>query len=102
MSKRADHRIMISQQFDGVDHYTPIRLRERTVEGEDENNFTSGIWKHTDESYNGEEIKFTSDHPKYLYWEWKSTDPGGSLNIGTKMGRASHKTGEEGQVFDTL
>lgn len=94
MALRNDHAIMIIQN----DHWTTIRLNDRD---EESSTVVTGRWKHTSQSHNDEEIKFTSDNPKYLYWEWKGGDPGGILYIGSKMGRASHKAGEE-EIFQIL
>ena len=46
-------------------------------------------------------LRFTSDSPEYLYWEWKGGPQGGNFAIGSKMGRASHKAGED-EIFQVL
>ncbi len=91
------HELMISQ----AEHYVVVALQDKT---ELVNDSVSGTWKHTSKSYNDEEIKFTSDNPQYLYWEWQAMEPGGVLTIGSKMGRASHKAGEDEyyQILITL
>jgi hypothetical protein len=96
---RSDHRIMIEQNVDGENHWTTIRLIDKQ-ESKDGSSVT-GSWKHTSESYNDEEITFTSAHPQYLYWEWKGGPHGGNFSIGVKMGRASHKAGED-EIFQVL
>lgn len=96
---RSDHRIMISQNVDGADHWTTIRLSDKT-EAKDGTSVT-GTWRHTAESYNDTEIQFTSDNPQYLYWEWNGGPHGGDMTIGSKMGRASHKAGED-EMFQVL
>jgi hypothetical protein len=91
---------MISQKAgDGSDHWTIIRLIDKS-EAKDTSLIT-GAWKHTDKNYSDKEIKFTSDNPKHLYFEWKGGPQGGELQIGSKMDRASHKAGEE-ETFQVL
>ncbi len=99
---RSDHRIMISQDVHGEDHWTTIRLADK-IETKDGTSIT-GTWKPSADSYNNAEIKFTSDNPQYLYWEWSGGPHGGDLSIGSKMGRASYKEGEDTyfQVLITL
>ncbi len=96
---RNDHRIMIEQNVDGETHWTTIRLIDK-LESKDGKSVT-GSWKHTSDSYNDQEIKFTSDNPQYLYWEWNGGPHGGDFSIGSKMGRASHKAGED-EIFQVL
>jgi hypothetical protein len=102
---RQDHRLMISQQVDGADHWTTIRLMDqaetRPSDSDTGDTSVSGNWRPTSDSYNDEEIKFTSDNPQYLYWEWKGNARGGDISIGSKMGRASHKAGED-EYFQVL
>ncbi|MEI6706534.1 MAG: hypothetical protein WCK96_05285 [Methylococcales bacterium] len=90
MALRDQHLIMITQN----NNWTTIELKDKL----DEWIVATGSWKHTAESYNDEEIKFTSDNSKYLYWLW---NPMRILNIGSKMNRASHKAGEE-EIFQTF
>ncbi len=61
---RSDHRIMISQDVHGEDHWTTIRLADK-IETKDGTSIT-GTWKPSADSYNNAEIKFTSDNPQYL------------------------------------
>jgi hypothetical protein len=97
---RTDHYFMMSQKTgDGADHWTTIRLIDKS-EAKD-GSLITGVWKHTDKSYSDREIKFTSDNPQYLYFEWKGGPQGGDLQIGSKMGRASHKAGED-ETFQVL
>jgi hypothetical protein len=95
------HRIMISQEVDGADHWTIIQLQDKT-EARD-GTLVTGSWQHTSESYmeNGKEVKFTSDNAEYLYWEWRGNASGGNFAIGSKMKRASHKAGED-EMFQVL
>ncbi len=97
MSLRQDHRIMISQGEES--HYAVIRLIDKSES--DDGRLVTGKWKHTSDSYNDQEILFTSDNPEYLYWEWRGGPQGGDLQIGSKMGRASHKAGED-EIFQVL
>jgi len=92
--KRIDHEIMIEQN----NSYTIIRLMDK--EESKDGKFVSGTWQHTGKSYNDQEIKFTSDNPQYYYWEWHGPHAG-AISIGTKMGRGSHKAGEE-TMFQVL
>jgi hypothetical protein len=96
---RNDHRLMIEQNVDGETHWTTIRLIDK-LESKDGKSVT-GSWKHTSDSYNDKEILFTSDNPQYLYWEWNGGPQGGDFSIGSKMGRASHKAGED-EIFQVL
>jgi hypothetical protein len=100
MTLRQDHRIMISQLVNGEDHWTTVRLMDKSESADGRS--VTGQWRHTDQSYNDKEIKFTSDHPEYLYWEFSQPNAhGGVLKIGSKMGRASHKEGED-TIFQVL
>jgi hypothetical protein len=90
---------MISQNVDGEDHWTTIRLMDKTESADGKS--VTGTWRHTNQSYNDEEIKFTSDSPEHLYYEWNGGAHGGNLSIGGKMGRASHKAGED-EIFQVL
>jgi hypothetical protein len=87
---------MISQRVDGQLHWTTVQLRETTqaVHG----TLIAGSWKHTNGSHDGSLIKFTSDNEQYLYWLYNGGPNGGVLQIGSKMGRASHKAGED-EIF---
>ena len=93
------HQIMISQTVGGEDHWTIIRLQDKHEAAD--GTFIRGTWRHTDKSYNDQEIKFTGDNPEYLYWEWRGNAKGGDFSIGSKMGRASHKAGED-EYFQIL
>ena len=69
MARRSDHQLMIEQKVDGKNTWAVILLLDK-----DEivpNAFVTGLWKQTNDSYNDEEIKFTSAHPQYLYFEWE-------------------------------
>jgi len=96
---RNDHQIMIEQDVDGENHWTVIRLTDKSESRDGK--LITGTWKHTSDSYNDKEIKFTSDHPQYLSWEWRGGAHGGDLSIGSKMGRASHKAGED-EIFSVM
>lgn len=93
---RSDHRIMIEQGEES--HYAVLRLldKQETQDG----SLVTGIWKHTSETYNDTEIKFTSDNPQYFYWEWRGPHSG-TLSLGVKMGRASHRDDEK-EIFQIL
>lgn len=97
MSLRQDHQLIISQGEES--HYTSLKLLDKTES--DDGRFIAGKWKHTDQSYNDQVILFTSASAEHLYWEWKGGPQGGDLQIGVKMGRASHKEGED-EIFQVL
>jgi hypothetical protein len=84
---------MIEQTVDGESHYTVIWLKDKHES--DDGKSVNGTWGHTSLSYNNKEIKFTGDNPQYLYWQWDGGPHGGDLSISSKMGRASHKAGED-------
>ena len=42
-----------------------------------------GTWVHTNNSYSGKRIEFTSDNPEYYYFRWNGT--AGKLVIGSLM-----------------
>ena len=85
---RSDHNLMISQGS----NFTTLRLMDKQEKtGSFMRTTVTGAWKHT--SKNDKEIQFTSVHPEHLYFEYLSLS--NILYVGTKMGRASHKAGEE-------
>ena len=96
---RNDHKIMISQTVDGGPHWATIKLSDKQ-----ELNYgtmVTGSWKHTSGSHDNSLITFTSDNPQYYYYVWIGGPQGGTLQIGSKMGRASHKAGED-EIFQVL
>lgn len=80
-------------------NYTILKLRDKQEVPSSFVPSVNGTWRHTDESYRDAEIKFTSDNPEYLYWEFRQLSR--LLLIGSKMGRASHKAGED-EIFQVL
>ncbi len=92
------HTIMIEQKVNDEDHYHNIFLIDRNESSTDA--LVSGSWRVSDQGYNDKEPVFTSDNPQYWYWEWRGPHSG-SIQIGTKMGRASHKEGED-EIFQVL
>ena len=96
---RSDHQVMISQTIDGASHWTVIKLADKQeLFG---GRMVQGTWRHTDKSHDESSIKFTSDNPQYLFWQWVGGPQGGLLQIGSRMGRASHKAGED-SIFQVL
>jgi len=97
---RQDHQIMISQSVDGEPHYAVLKLRDtKVVQGRS----ADGTWRHGDNYFDepGKEL-FTGDSKEHLQWEWKASDPGGSLSIGSRStSQSSHKEGE-GPYFQVL
>lgn len=90
---------MISQTVEGAPHYTVIKLADKQeLFG---GRLVQGTWRHTDKSHDDSMIKFTSDNPQYLFWQWAGGPAGGLMRIGSKMGRGSHKAGEE-EMFQVL
>lgn len=92
---RQDHKIMITQNKS----WTTLKLKDKE-EFKGVVSVVRGTWSHTSESYNDQEIKFTSDNPQYYYWEWVGAHVG-VLSIGSKMGRASHREDEK-EIFQVL
>jgi hypothetical protein len=93
----AEQNIKINQDVEGEKHWSIIVLNNKTKSSDGK--LVTGSWRHTNQSYKGEQVKFTDDHPDHLYWEWRGDARGGVVSIGSKMGRASHKAGET-EIFD--
>jgi hypothetical protein len=75
-------------------NYTVLRLIDKQEkQGSFMRTTISGIWKPTSKSHNDKEIQLTSANPEYFFWEYFSLS--NILYAGTKMGRGSHKAGEE-------
>lgn len=91
---RNDHRLMIQQYFNGIDHWTMIKLIDLQEGWNESAKYVTGTWKHTSDSYNNKQIMFTHDHPRHLHFTWIGGAWGGVLNIGSKMGRGSHRADE--------
>ncbi|CAN7547434.1 hypothetical protein LJR090_004624 [Bosea sp. LjRoot90] len=91
------HKIMIEQGSGEKLVYAILKLNDKAVTV---GKSASGSWAHFEDSTDEGKIKFTSDAKEYLYWEWKSESPATML-IGSKMGRASHKAGED-EYFQVL
>jgi hypothetical protein len=98
-----DHRILISQKINGQDRWTILLLREHSASLD--GRLIAGRWTPTTHSYNGDQIKLTSDHVNYLFWEFRQPNArGGSILIGSRMARASHHADQKDffQVLVTL
>ena len=95
--KMGEQNIKISQQVEEEEHWAIIVLNNKTKSSDGK--LVTGSWRHTNQSYTGQQVKFTSVHPDHLYWEWRGDARGGVVSIGSKMGRASHKAGET-EIFD--
>ena len=91
------HKISIGQGSGETLVYAILKLTDKA---EVTSKSASGLWSHWEDSTDEGKIKFTHDSKEYLYWEWKSEAPATML-IGSKMGRASHKAGEE-EYFQVL
>ena len=89
---------MVSQTVDGEEHWAIIKLADVRESSDKRNIF--GTWRHTNKSYNDEEIQFTSDHSQYLKWRWEGGPQGGKLYVGSIMGRASHR--EDERTIETV
>ncbi len=98
---RRDHEIMLEQE----DKSANIILIDK--QEMPDGSLVSGTWKSSYSremgvwnTYNDKEVVFTSVNPQYYYWEWRGPHQA-DINIGVKMGRASHKEGED-EIFQVL
>ena len=90
----AEQSIRITQG----EHWAIIILNNnKTTSGD--GRFVTGTWRHTNRSYTGDPIQFTSDHPDDLTWEWRGDARGGVVQIGSRMARASHKANEKSEFW---
>ncbi len=94
---RSNHDLMIEQEIDGEPHWTIVRLRDTN---EDDDGNIEGSWRATSQSYNDKEPYFTSSSKEYWYWKWTGPHVG-TIEIGVKMGRASHREDEK-EIFQVL
>ena len=92
------NRIRIKQMVENELHWATLTLVDNAGAG---GGTVSGKWMHTSDTYTGKVIEFCSDAAEYLYFWWEGDASQGTLKIGTKTGRASHKEEEAGK-FDTV
>ncbi len=89
---------MIEQYVGGANHYTFLRLIDISESFQGGFKHVTGSWKHTNVSYNNQMIMITHDHPRHLKFTWVGGPQGGVLNIGSLMGRGSHRA-DETEIF---
>jgi hypothetical protein len=106
--KRNDHRIMISQPWEnGSNHWTIITLQDKYDSRENTaanriwgvDRTVRGIWRSTDDSYNGKPIHINSPG-SWSDYEWHGNLRGGDLFLGKKGTSPTSQKASDGLFFD--